>query len=306
MFSFKKAAKLVISGCIVAALSCSSVFALNVGTVTASSTLNFRASASTSSAVLGKLASGSKVAVLAQSDGWSKVAINSTTGYVSSEYLKNLSEDADFLIGNGVITGSVVNIRSTPSTAASVLFQAKFGATMDVIGIQNGWYKIKSNATIGYVHPDYIVIVKSASSVSRGANGDILISTASQGSPVGATVVETAKAQIGKPYSYGSKGPNAFDCSGLTYYAYKQHGYTLGSSSASQYASTARVSRENLQPGDLVFFSNSSSGGRVGHVGIYVGNDQYIHAPSAGKTVCYASLSSSWSARHYIGGGRVA
>ena len=87
------------------------------------------------------------------------------------------------------------------------------------------------------------------------------------------TAVDTARAQVGKPYEYGGAGPDSFDCSGLTQYAYRAAGIELPHSSRSQSELGTPVERADLQPGDLVFFYDP-----VGHVGIYVGDGQMVDA----------------------------
>ena len=100
---------------------------------------------------------------------------------------------------------------------------------------------------------------------------------------------------------YGGSTPSGFDCSGYTGYVYKQFGITLPRTSSAQYNYLAKVSRSELKPGDLVFFGSGS----VSHVGMYIGNNQFIHSPSSGKTVCIESMNSSYYTRNYIGAGRV-
>jgi peptidoglycan DL-endopeptidase CwlO len=107
-------------------------------------------------------------------------------------------------------------------------------------------------------------------------------------------VVDFAFAQLGKPYKYGAVGPNAFDCSGLTMAAWKQAGFTLPHNAASQYSRTKRVAKADLVPGDLVF----SNG--LGHVGIYIGNGQIIHAPNSSRPVEVGSINFAG----YYGAGR--
>jgi cell wall-associated NlpC family hydrolase len=91
--------------------------------------------------------------------------------------------------------------------------------------------------------------------------------------------VNTAMAQVGKPYAWAGAGPNAFDCSGLAQYAFKAARITLPHSTGSQAKLGTPVARTALKPGDLVFFYGG------GHVGIYIGNDQVVHAPTAGDVV---------------------
>jgi cell wall-associated NlpC family hydrolase len=99
--------------------------------------------------------------------------------------------------------------------------------------------------------------------------------------------VDTALAQVGDPYVWGAGGPDAFDCSGLTQYAYSAAGVSLPHSSSSQSRMGTPVSRSELQPGDLVFFYSP-----VSHVGMYIGNGQMVHASTSGKPVQVVSLDS--------------
>jgi cell wall-associated NlpC family hydrolase len=92
--------------------------------------------------------------------------------------------------------------------------------------------------------------------------------------------VNTALAQQGKPYVWGGAGPNSFDCSGLSQYAYGAAGISLPHSSKMQSTMGIPVPRADLQPGDLVFFYSP-----VSHLGIYIGNGQMVHAPSSGDVV---------------------
>lgn len=103
--------------------------------------------------------------------------------------------------------------------------------------------------------------------------------------PGAATAVATAKAQLGKPYEWGAAGPNSFDCSGLTMYAWRAAGVVLPHSAAMQYQAIPQVAIADLQPGDLVFFGNP-----IYHVGMYVGGGQMIYAPHTGANVQYGSI----------------
>ena len=94
-----------------------------------------------------------------------------------------------------------------------------------------------------------------------------------------------AESKIGSPYVYGAAGPNAFDCSGLTMMAWAQAGVGLPHSSSAQMGSGARVSSNNLKPGDLVFYYSP-----VSHVGIYIGNGQIVHAANPGTGVVVAGV----------------
>jgi cell wall-associated NlpC family hydrolase len=104
------------------------------------------------------------------------------------------------------------------------------------------------------------------------------------------TAIAVAMAQRGKPYVWAAGGPNSFDCSGLTAYAFRAAGISLPHSSRMQSQMGQPVSRDQLQPGDLVFFYSP-----VSHVGIYIGNGQMVHAPTSGDVVKVAPLMSGFS-----------
>jgi cell wall-associated NlpC family hydrolase len=109
--------------------------------------------------------------------------------------------------------------------------------------------------------------------------------------------LDFAYAQLGKPYSYGATGPGSYDCSGLTMKSWAAAGVNITRTTNSQWAAVKHVSRSDLQPGDLVFFSGLS------HVGMYVGGGKFIHAPHTGTNVQIASLSGYYTSNFY-GAGR--
>jgi cell wall-associated NlpC family hydrolase len=112
-------------------------------------------------------------------------------------------------------------------------------------------------------------------------------------------VVGVAMAQLGKNYVWGAAGPDVFDCSGLVVYAYAAMGVSLPHSSYALWNDGVYVSRDQLQPGDLVFFDG------LGHVGIYIGGDQFIHAPHTGDVVKISNLNEGWYAATYVGARRI-
>lgn len=100
-------------------------------------------------------------------------------------------------------------------------------------------------------------------------------------------VVNIALSKLGSPYKWAASGPDAFDCSGFTMWCYARVGVSLPHSSRAQIDVGQRVSRDNLKPGDLVFFGRSG----IHHVGIYVGGDDFVHSPNTGDVVKISSLS---------------
>ena len=114
------------------------------------------------------------------------------------------------------------------------------------------------------------------------------------------TAVRLAMQQLGKSYVWGASGPDHFDCSGLTMFSYAAAGISLSHFTGAQWNEGRHVSRGELRPGDLVFFEAS-----LGHMGMYIGNGQFIHAPHTGDVVKISSLS-GYYANEYAGAVRVA
>jgi len=115
-------------------------------------------------------------------------------------------------------------------------------------------------------------------------------------------VVSNALAMVGKPYRYGAKGPESFDCSGLVWYSYRRSGVAVPRTSTEQYRLSQRISLTDARPGDLLFFGSRRN---ISHVAIYMGNDEFVHAPSSGKWVSVANLDVSWYRNNFIAAGRL-
>jgi murein DD-endopeptidase len=114
--------------------------------------------------------------------------------------------------------------------------------------------------------------------------------------------LQVAASMVGSPYRFGGSTPHGFDCSGLVFYAFRAAGIHVPRSTRSQYRYAFRVARNQLQPGDLVFFKLNRH--EVSHVGIYAGNGQFIHAPSKGKQVSFTAMSDPYWHDRYVGAGR--
>lgn len=291
------------------ALMAVSAYAYDVqgGTVTTSSAVNFRTEATTSSESMGKLNDGTRVAILDEIDGWYKVAYDGKTGYMSSDYVVS-QPIMNIECGGAKVTTSVLNVRSGPGTENSIVTKLYEGNVAKIIGINNAWFKVQYGGQTGYISPDYVEIVKYSG--STGSSGTAAVSAVSHASTSSASgtrqqIVDYAATLLGCKYVYGGNSPSGFDCSGYVKYVFAHFGVNLSRTSASQYSNSVRISKSDLNVGDLVFFSQTRGSSKVGHVGIYVGGGQFIHAASPGKGVRYDSLSDSYYSSHYIGSGRV-
>lgn len=112
-------------------------------------------------------------------------------------------------------------------------------------------------------------------------------------------IVRTAKRYIGIDYRWGGTTQFGFDCSGFVQHVYKKNGISIPRGSRDQYLSGRRIALQSAEPGDLVFFR--TSGNRISHVGIYLGNKNFIHAPSEGKEISYASIDNPYWRKRYVG-----
>ena len=119
----------------------------------------------------------------------------------------------------------------------------------------------------------------------------------------GEQVVGIAAGLLGTPYLYGGDSPKkGFDCSGLVFYSFERMGLKVPRTAADQRKAAERIGRDDLEPGDLVFFRSSK--GRVDHVGIYAGAGRFIHAPNSGSVVSYAYLDDPYYRTHFVSAGR--
>jgi cell wall-associated NlpC family hydrolase len=143
---------------------------------------------------------------------------------------------------------------------------------------------------------------------SRMTSGSVsAASTVSSSSSASTSAIaEIALNQVGKSYVLGTQGPTTFDCSGLAYYAVTQAGYSATRMSAAAYftySAWASISFSNLQKGDLIFFRSETSSS-ITHMGIYIGNNQFVHASSGQAKVMVSTLSTYWT-NLYMGARRV-
>ena len=258
--------------------------------------------------IITTLPQNTMVAVLNNSSSWYKVVANGKEGYVSSEYLTG-SLTTDFSLGSAkIVCDTTVNFRSQPNTSSSVLASLRNGTVVSVTGVQGGWFKVTYNGQKGYVHPDYLSFSNVQGSGSTGSSGSSSITPPSNSvsyngsSEKRAAVLEYAAQFLGTPYVYGGSTPSGFDCSGFTSYVFKNTVGSIPRVAQAQFDATTRVSMDELLPGDLVFFGSSASS--ISHVGIYVGNNQFIHSPHTGDVVKYDSLTGRYASR-FEGGGRV-
>ncbi len=118
---------------------------------------------------------------------------------------------------------------------------------------------------------------------------------------IGEAAARIARQQVGVPYRYGGSSPDGFDCSGLVHYSYARAGVRVPRTTGQLWSASRPVDRSDLRTGDLLFFSID---GKMSHVGMYLGEQRFVHAPSSGRTVAIASLASPYYEKAFLRGGR--
>ena len=295
-----------------------------------STSLRFRSGPSTSSSVIGYLYPGNTFDIKGKSGDWYYISFGGKTGYIHGDYVKKINSNTESNTpstpnkpetpsvtpdsGKGQVYNVSTNLRfrSAPNTSSSVIGYLSAGDIVDIKGKSGDWYYISFGGKTGYVHGDYIKRVNSSTGGS---------SNSGQTTNKYQEVLAVMKAHLGTPYIYGGSGElittqslqilknrfpsnanrgdynidskyinsgyRAFDCSGLMQWGFRQVGISLGRTTYDQIKNGVEVSKSNVKPGDLLFYSN------MGHVGMYIGNDQWIESPKPGAKVRISNV--PWS-----------
>lgn len=263
---------------------------LKAGIVNVQTYLNFRSSPSSTSESVEHLKNGKVLLVESADNGWHKAYLDGKEGYVSADYI-TLSSHADADFGDGIITGSVVNLRQSAGTEYPVLSKLSANDKVNITGIDGQWLKVSGASSSGYVYNQYITPFVSDNTANTSSTG-------------AQKLISYAKGFLGVPYVRGGSSAKGFDCSGFTQYVFKNFGVSLSRTASSQVKNCKSVSRSALTSGDLVFFRSPSSSS-VAHVGIYIGGGSFIHASSPGDVVKIDTLNSGYYDKYYVCAGRV-
>ena len=237
-------------------------------------------------------------------DEWFRVNFHGTVGYVNVPFLDNSRRAANFNALGGIV-GNHVNMRKKPDVNSDVLSTYNQGIIMNIIGINEGWYKVEYGNQTGYIRSDLMNVLSrsDAAAESAGANSTRIASDSSHS--LGQQIADYALGFLGTPYVWGGTSPSGFDCSGLVTYVNRQFGISVTRTASGQFKDNGvSINKSDLIPGDLVFFSNN--GGRsVTHVGIYIGSGNFVHASGTRVGVIISSLNSSYYTRTWHGAKRV-
>lgn len=271
----------------------------NIGiTTVVGCNLNVREQPSTDAKLVGKMPENSACEVLEMLEGWAHIKSGEVDGYVSLDYLLTGPEarlKAKELVQTVVVVNvDDLNVRVGPNTDSAVLTRVPKDEELEYVETLEGWVKVAIDGEEAYVSSEYVTVddrLKTAITMTELRYGIGV-------SDVRVDLVEYAKQFLGNPYVWGGTSlTKGADCSGFVLSIYKKYGYKLPHYSGSQANCGTKISQNELQPGDLVFYNNDK--GVIGHVAIYIGNNQVIHASSP-KTGIIISKCNYRTAAKYV------
>ena len=196
---------------------------------------------------------------------------------MSADYL-SFSETMD-LTAQGWVDGSDVRMRAAAGTDSEIVRVTTYGESVEILGVDGEWYKVSAGGKTGYIRGDYVSFTEPDPSEAPAAGS------------IGEQIVAFAEQFLGTPYVWAGSSPSGFDCSGFVSYVFKNFGYTVNRTAASMYSNGVAVDKSELQIGDAVFFASSSES--IGHVGIYIGDGEFIHSSSGCGYVTISGLDES-------------
>ena len=278
------------------------------------------------SSKIGKLNKGEEVLVLDEVKGWVYIQTDDINAWIRKDVLKEETTNTttikndDKANNNDIqeqeiekkvlyVNSPSIYVRKGPATTYEVVDTLVQNNQVTAIAESGDWYKVElGNGTQGYIAKRLLSASK-AETTSRGAEERMTEEAAqvteteqvtTTSSSKGEEIAEYAKQFLGCKYVYGGSGPSTFDCSGFTMYVYKNFGISLSHSARAQSSNGTYVSKEELEPGDLVFFKDYETMDGIGHCGIYIGDGNFIHA-SSGTGYCVkisTLLSGSYNTRY--------
>ncbi|EDR89038.1 enterotoxin EntFM [Bacillus anthracis] len=279
------------------------------------SSLNVRTGPSTSHTVLGSVNKGKTVQVVSEVQDWFKINFNGGTGYVSKDFVTkggsavsnqtqqpttNNNTTTVQTGGSYVVNTGALKVRTGPATYNAVIGGVTNGTVLNVTGAENGWYKINHNGRTGHVSADFVKFVKGGvNNVTNNVQQPVKdVQKPTTGGNI-SSIAGFARSLNGSPYRTAGTTPAGFDCSGFIHYVLNQTGHKGARQTVAGYWSS-KTKTSNPQPGDLVYFQNTYKSG-PSHMGVYLGNGQFISAETDATGVRISSVSNSYWSKHLLG-----
>lgn len=298
--------------------------------------LYLRAGPSTDTQAFAVLRQGTPIVVLEVVDPWTRVEVaGGLVGWLHRDYIglepvAGASGGVEVLDADGMrrsydpamesalqglqpdqayVTGDASNVRVGPGPGYAVRTTLARGTIFQVLGASQGWFRgLFADGQEGWIAGWLCIaaqvppeIAPQATVPPVGATPGGALPEVGPGGEVGRRIAQAALTMLGQPYRYAGSGPGGFDCSGLASWAHTQCGLSIPRTSYDQWDGGRPVAPDDLQPGDVVCFAGTSGPG-VSHVGLYIGNGRFVHAPQTGDVVRIQSLASR--SRSYCGARR--
>lgn len=276
--------------------------------------LRVREEASTEADIVGKLYPYSVATILEPGEEWTKVESGSVIGYVSNEFLMFGDEAGAYITENykycATVEVQALNVRQEQSTESECIGSVTGGRELDVLSETDEWVEIQYKEDVtGYVAREYVKVgwnypeamtieeeqaliaaslAAQASAARRAGSSETSVplppvQTSAEGLALGQQIANYACQFVGNPYVYGGSSlTNGTDCSGFTMAVYAQFGYSLSHSSGVQMGQGTPVSLDAVQPGDIICYS--------GHVGLYIGGGQIVHAATESTGIVISNM----------------
>jgi uncharacterized protein YgiM (DUF1202 family) len=278
--------------------------------------LNLRDGPGTNYVSMKRLSAGEELNLVEQYNGWFLIETGGIYGWVTSEFLniapgviERVPVASSIPDPNPPLVGSVlensVNLRKGPGSAYERIGSINAGAEVKLLARHKDWYRVElSNGTRAWIYSELLGVTPMAArrvpytnDIPPLPNRARLANSGPVNIPASGDVASYAVQFVGYRYVWGGASPRTgFDCSGLTWYVYRQFGVNLPRTAASQFNSRYGAvigNLNNLAPGDLMFFANTGGGRGITHVAIYIGGGQMVHAMTPAYGV---QISSIWGA----------
>ena len=282
--------------------------------------VRFRKGPGATYSILSSYDKGKSISVLGTAGEWTYCSIDGQNGYVFSQYVQvGAGEAAQPVTGSpsvpvqqpgqtggavqpvitdsagtggntasgtqGFIKGNNVRLRAMPDSSSQILAELFYGSAVTITGSSGDWTAVNYEGRSGFVFSQY---------VATGVYQNVSVG----GTTTGREIADFALQYVGTPYHWGGNDPSTgFDCSGFMYYVYKNFGYTLNRVASEQALNGKHVEASDLQPGDLLCFY--SGGSYIGHVGMYIGNNMFVHAATSTTGVITSELAGYYARRGF-------
>ena len=251
----------------------------NLGLAVVNGNLNIRQEASTGSKVVGKMTNHAACEILGETNGFYKIKSGNAEGYVSKDYI--VTGDEALVLAQDVVrhvakvTTTTLRVRASATTDSQIVSTVSKDEELFVVEELDGWLKVELDNFQGYISKDYVKVeysLKTGYTMKELTYGDGVSDTR-------VDLVNFALQFVGNRYVWGGESlTKGVDCSGFTMKVYERYGIKLPHYSASQPSYGTKISKSQLKPGDLIFYSSSN---RIDHVAIYIGNGKIVHAANS-------------------------